>query len=812
MNTLLQDLKYGLRMLAKNPGFTAVAVLTLALGIGANTAIFSVVNAVVLRPLPYSQPDRLVSVISTVLRDNHDSSASYPDFLDWRDRNHAFDKMAVFRTENFALIGSGEPLHLSGAVVSADLFSLLGVTPILGRPFVSEEDKPGMVSGSSPVILSHSLWQRRFDSDPNVAGRAINLDGRACAVVGVMPPGFHFPTLAEPVDLWTTIAVDTKPGGTGAQRGAHYLDVIARLKPRATLGQAQAEMSAIVSVLNKEYPGHMPRGARVVPLHDHLVAGVRPALVVLLGAVACVLLIVCANVANLLLARATTRQREMSIRAALGASRVRVMRQVLTEATLLACVGGSLGLLLAQSATDTLIGMSPVNIPRLTQFNLDGRVLAFTSLVSLLTGLLFGLTPALYGFKSDLARSLKEGGRGSSEGGHGGSLRGTLVAGEVAVALVLLVGAGLLMQSFLRLQRVHPGFDPHHVLTLRLDSPASYDQARQMEFFERVLEGVRALPGVRSASGVFGLPFSEADAKTGFGIEGRPIAKADRPVAEYMAVKPDYFRTLEIPLRAGRDFTVVDNLKSPPVAIINETLARRYFPHQDPVGQRIQPGISNGYGDKPPMREIVGVVGDVKVHSLAADPQAQCYVPLAQSPIGLMTVVVRTDGDPLRLAPSVRSSVAALDKNVPAYNIGTLDQSLAQSVAQPRFITLLLGIFAGLAVVLAAVGLYGLMAYSVVQRTHEIGLRIALGARQADVLKLVVRQGFTFTVIGVAIGVVLALGATRLLSSLLYGLKPTDPTTFVGISLLLAAVGLLACYIPARRATKVDPMVALRYE
>lgn len=813
MQTLLQDLKYGLRMLAKNPGFTAVSVLTLALGIGANTAIFSVVNAVMLRPLPYPQPDRLVSVISTVLRDNRDSNASYPDFLDWRARNHVFDEMAVFRTENFALIGSGEPVHLSGAVVSADLLSLLGVTPILGRPFVSEEDKPGMVNGSSPAILSHGLWQRQFGSDPTVAGRTIDLDGRAYTVIGVMPSGFQFPTQAEPVDLWTTIAVDTKPGGGMAtQRGAHYLDAIARLKPHATLGQAQAEMTAIVSVLNKEYPENMPRGARVVPLLDHLVGRVRPALAVLLGAVGCVLLIVSANVANLLLARATTRQREMSIRAALGASRGRVMRQVLTESTLLACVGGSLGLLLALLGTDTLIRMSPVNIPRLTQFNLDGRVLAFTSLVSLLTGLLFGLAPAVYGFKSDLAQSLKEGGRGSSEGAHGGRVRGTLVAGEVAVALVLLVGAGLLIQSFLRLERVLPGFDPHHVLTVRLDSPASYDQARQMEFFERVLEGVRTLPGVRSASGVFGLPFSEVYAKTGFDIEGRPIAKADRPVTNYMAIKPDYFRTLGIPLREGRDFTLRDDLKAPPVAIINETLARRYFPHQDPIGQRIQPGISNGYGDKPPMREIVGVVGDVKVSSLAADPQAQCYVPLAQSPIGLMTVVVRTDGDPLHLAPAVRSSVAALDKNVPAYNIRTLDQSLAQSVAQPRFITLLLGIFAGLAVVLAAVGLYGLMAYSVVQRTHEIGVRIALGADRAHVLKLVAGQGLTLTLAGIVIGLGGAFGLTRLLSSMLYGIRPSDPLTFALAAVLLTAVALLASYIPARRATKVDPMVALRYE
>ena len=811
MATLLQDLRYGLRMLAKNPGFTAVAVLTLALGIGANTAIFSVVNAVMLRPLPYPQPDRLVSIISTQLRKNSGDEASYPDFLDWRARNHVFDKMAVFRTENFALIGAGEPVHLSGAVVSAELFSLLGVTPILGRSFSLEEDKPGMVSGNNAVILSHGLWQRQFRSDPSVVGRTIDLDGRAYTVIGALPSGFQFPIQAEPVDLWTTMADDSK-GGMATQRGAHYLYTIARLKPQVTLAQAQAEMSTIVTALNKEHPEIRPRGAHVVPALDHLVGEIRPALLVLFGAVGCVLLIVCANIANLLLARATTRQREMSIRAALGASRGRVIRQVLTESTLLACVGGSLGLLLAPWGTQTLIRLSPVNIPRLTQLNLDSRVFVFTTLVSLLTGLVFGLAPAAYGLKSDLAESLKEGARGSSEGAYRGCVRSALVVGEVAVALLLLVNAGLLLQSFFRLVRVDPGFDPHHVLTLRLDSPANYSGARQLDFFERVLEDVRALPGVRSASGVFGLPFSEIDAQTGFDIEGRPIAKADRPLTSYMAIKPDYFRTLGIPILEGRDFTLRDDLKASPVAIINETLARQFFPHQDPVGQRIQPGISNGYGGKKPMREIVGVVGDVKVHSLAAGPQAQCYVPLSQGPSGLMTVVVRTDTDPKTLVPAVRSTVAALDKNVPTYNIKTLDQSLSQSVAPPRFITLLLGIFAGLAMVLAAVGLYGLMAYSVVQRTHEIGVRMALGAERAHVLKLVVGQGLTLTLMGVAVGLGGALGLTRFLSSLLFGMKPTDPLTFAVASVLLTGVALLASYIPARRATKVDPMVALRYE
>ncbi|MGH9404054.1 MAG: ADOP family duplicated permease, partial [Terriglobia bacterium] len=644
---VIQDVRYGLRQLRRNPGFTAVAVITLALGIGANTAIFSVVDAVLLRPLPYPQPERLVGVISMQMPYKRGGQASYPDFLDWRVRNHVFDQMAVFRTENFTLVGRGEPEHLPGAVVSADLLSLLGVTPRLGRSFLPGDDKPGAVNGANAVILSYGFWQQQFGSDPRVVGRGINLDGLPYTVVGVAPRGFQFPIQGAPVDLWTTIAVDM--GGMAKERGAHYLDVIARLKPRITIAQAQAEMSAIVRALNEEHPDIHPRGARVVPILDGLAGPARPALLVLLGAVGCLLLIACANVANLLLARAASRQREMSIRAALGASRARVMRQVLTESTLLSSIGGLLGLWLGLRGVDILVRVVPVDIPRLAQVGLDRRVLVFTAVVSLLTGILFGLAPAVSGFKFELAESLKESGRGPSQGSHRARTHGALVIGEVAVALVLLAGAGLLIRSFLGLAQVDPGFDPHHVLTLRLDSPATYSWARQLVFFAQVIERARALPGVRSASGVFGLPFSEVDADTGFDIEGHPVPKANRPETNYVAVAPDYFRTLGIPLQKGRDFTARDNLSAPPVAIINETLARRYFPDQDPIGRRIQPGISNGYGDKNPMREIVGVVGDVKVHSLAAGPEPQCYVPLAQSPLGLMTLVVRTNGDPLRL-------------------------------------------------------------------------------------------------------------------------------------------------------------------
>jgi putative ABC transport system permease protein len=814
LETLWQDVRYGARLLRKSPGFTAVAVLTLALGIGANTAIFSVVDAVLLRPLPFSHAERLVSVTSAQLPHMRGREASYPDFLDWRERNHTFEQMSVFRTENFTLVGSDEPQHLPGAVISADLFSLLGVTPVLGRSFRLEDDTPGAVRGTNAVILSHAFWQQRFGSDPHVLDRTINLDGRLFTIVGVAPAGFQFPIQGEPVDLWTTIAVDMPSGGNGmaAERGAHYLDVIARLKPHVTVAQAQAEMSAIATQLNKEHPDVHPRGTQVVPMLDGLTGPARPALLILLGAVGCVLLIACANLANLLLTRATTRQREMSIRAALGASRARIVRQVFTESILLSLMGGLLGLLLGLRGAAILIRIVPVDIPRLAQAGLDGRVLLFVSTISVLTALVFGLAPAVFASKFDLSESLKECGRGPSQGTYRVRTHSALIISEVAITLVLLAGAALLTRSFLNLERVAPGFDPHHVLTARLDTPSYYSAVRQLTFFGQVVERVRSLPGVRSVSGVFGLPFSEVDADTGFEIEGQPVAEANKPVTSYIAVAPNYFRTLAIPLEKGRDFTAHDTLRAPPVAIINETLATRFFPGQNPIGQRIKPGISNGYGDKEPMREIVGVVGDVKLHDLAANPEPQCYVPLAQSPLGLMTLVVRTDGDPLSLAPVVRSIVASSNKEVPVYNVRTLPQLLEQSVAPSRFITSLLGTFALLALILAGVGLYGLVSYSVSLRTHEIGVRMALGAEKNDVLRLVIGQGFKLTIIGVTIGIIATLGLMQFLSSLLYGVKATDPTTLVAAVLILNGVALLACYIPARRAIKVDPLIALRYE
>jgi putative ABC transport system permease protein len=818
MGTLFQDVRYGSRMLAKNPGFTAVAILTLALGIGANTAIFSVVNAVLLRPLPFAAPDRLVRVVSVRMPANAPDNASYPDFLDWRARNHVFESMAVFRTGDFTLTRQGDAVQLAGAAVSADLFRLLGVRPSSGRAFLPEEDKPGAADGGDAVILSHRLWQERFGTDRNVVGRTIDLDNKNFTVVGVMPAGFQFPIQAEPIDLWTTVAVDIggPHGGKGMadQRGAHYLDVIARLKPNVSVGEADAEMNTIFSALGKQYPNDSAhRGARIVPERDHLVGDVRPALLVLLGAVGCVLLIACANVANLMLARATTRQKEVAVRSALGASRGRVFRQLLTESVVLSVLGSAAGLLLAVWGTNLLLRLIPEDVPRLSEVHLDGQVLAFTVVLSLLTGLLFGLAPAVQASKTTLTESLKEGGRGSTEGLHRNRVRSILVVTEVAVALVLLVGAGLLAQSFLRLERVDPGFDPHHVLTFALSLPDTrYSGARQVDFFQQVVAHVGRLPGVRSASAGGPLPLSRDEIDTRFDIEGQSVPESERPRTGYTWVEPGYFRTLGIPLHRGRDFTASDNLKATPVVIINEALARRFFPNEDPVGKRIEPGIGNGYPKGPPMREIVAVVGDIKQNSLEGDSSPNVYVPLRQSPLDFMTFIVSTEVAPESIVGAVRNQIQEMDKDLPMVNVKTLDQYLSQSVAQPQFNMLLVGLFAALALLLAAVGLYGVISYTVRQRRHEIGIRMALGAERRDVLRLVVGQAFVLTLIGVGIGLALALAATRFLASLLYGVRPTDPVTFFGVALLLGGVALFASYIPARRATKVDPMVALRYE
>jgi putative ABC transport system permease protein len=813
METLLKDLRYGMRMLMKRPSFTAVAIIALALGIGANTAIFSVVNAVLLQPLPFSDPDHLMMLYQThKQRGTSNGSVSYPDFVDWADQNQVFEQMAAYHDGNIILTGGDEPARLYSAVVSANLFSLLGANPILGRTFLPGEDKPG--DGGRVVVLSQGLWQKRFNSDPNILGRPLTLDGQSYTVVGVMPAGFQFPIQNNPAELWTTFAVESEGAGamTG-QRGAHYLGVIARLRPGGTEAQAQADMDTIASRLEEQYPDeNSHRGVKVVPALESLVGDIRPALLILLGAVGCVLLIACANVANLLLARATTRHKEMAIRAALGASRLRVMRQLLTESVMLALAGGALGLLVALWGADLLVVLSGDDIPRATHIGLDGRVLLFTLAVSVFTGMIFGLVPAIQASRPDLSESLKEGGRSSTEGARRNLIRSVLVVFEVATAIVLLVGAGLLIESLRRLQNVNPGFNPKNVLTLSLGLPdVKYTTEKQIAFYRELVERIRAVPGVAGASAVLPLPLSDSRIRTTFETEGRPMAQGDLPAAELRIVCPDYFRAMGIPFVKGRDFTARDDNKASGVVIVNSSFAEKFFPGEDPIGKRIQPGISTDDNDEV-MREIVGVVGNVRHLKLNAEQDPEFYVPHAQIPFDSMTLVVKSEGGPRGLADAIQNEVKALDKDLPIFNVKMLDDYVSASVAQPRFNTLLLAIFAGLALVLTAVGLYGVMSYSVAQRTHEIGIRMALGAQSSDVLKLVVGQGMILTLIGVTVGLSAAFALTRLMSSLLYGVSATDPATFATVALVLASVALLACYVPARKATKVDPMIALRYE
>src|ERR1700691_5035338 len=817
MDNLLQDVRYGLRVLRRNPGFAATAILTLALGIGATTAIFSVVDTVVFKPLPFRNAGRLVRIQSLIAASPQGSGvASYPDFLDWRARSRAFDGMAVFRTNDFNFLGPRQPLHLQGAVVSAHLFSMLGVTPALGRSFLAAEDQPAAASGTDPVILGYGLWQREFGSDISVLGRPIQLGDQPFTVVGGMPREFQYPIQAEPVELWNTIAVDSRGGANAiaAQRGAHYLDVAGLLKPGIEIQQAQAELAAIASALNKENPENKARTVRILPEIRSLVGPLREPLLVLLGAVGCVLLIVCVNVANLLLARATGRRKEMAVRAALGAGRGRAVRQLFTESVSLALLGGGLGLALALGSLRFLVRLMPAEVPRLSAIGLDGSLLGFAFLISLASGILFGLAPALRVSRISLTESLKESGRGSGSGGNErGRLREALVVGEVALAVVLLLASGLLIQSFLHLTQVDPGFNRRQVLTFQLDSPPGKQDSQVSAFFRDVVAQIGALPGVHSASAVASLPLTGENIRSSMEIEGQPTPMASRPSADFNVVEPNYPRTLHITLVAGRDFTEHDGLKSTPVAIVNRTLAHRFYPNQNAIGRHIRPGIANGYGPgEPPMREIVGVVADVKQGDPGAEAAPELYVPLAQCPFSPMFVVAHTANDPESIVAAARRQVASLDKNTPIYHVETLDQYFAQSVAAPRFVTLLLSGFAGLALLLASVGIYGVISYIAVQRPHEIGIRMALGAQKGEILRTVIGKGLAPALAGLAIGIAGALRLTRILSSLLYGVNPADPLTLAAVSLILMGMALLACYIPARRAAKADPMHSLRYE
>lgn len=808
METLLHDLRYATRMLTKNRGFTVVAVLALALGIGANTAIFSVVNAVLLRQLSYPQADRLVMVWETD-KVGAPTLVSPGNFSDWSEQNETCAQIAALRGWDANLSGVDEPERLRGAMGTARLFEVLGVTPMLGRTFSADEDQPG---SNRVVVLGYGLWKQRFSSDPQIVGRSVTINGIARSVIGVMPAHFKLPIVTigrspEQTEIWTPWVMDP---GYRKRRDVGQLLVIARLNHGATVEQARAELSAISYRSNPTPAADQRLEAKVVPFHQSLVGNVRPALLVLLGAVAFVLLIACANVANLLLARGATRQKEMAIRAALGAGRRRMIRQLLTESMLLALIGGVIGLLLALWSIDALVALSPSDLPRLQEIGIDLRVLGFTLLVSLVTGAVFGLAPAWQSSKTDLNESLKEGGRTSSTGFGRRRARSLLVISELALAVVLLVGAGLMIKSFVRLSGVDAGFDAENVLTLAVSLPgAKYPESEQQTaFFRQLISRIGSLTGVQSAGAVSAVPLTGWQNKTSFAIDGRQeISQTE----ELHAASPGYFQAMGIPLLRGRDFTEQDHMNTERVVIVSEGLAHRYWLGEDPIGKRIQLG-----GDPhEPWRTIVGIVGDIKQSGLDSESTREYYISYLQDTWGIisdMTVVMRTVDNPLSLVAGARSQVRVVDKDLPAYNIRTMEQLRALSAGPRRFQMILLGSFAALALLLAAVGLYGVMSYSVTQRTHEIGIRMALGARSRDVLKLVVSQGLALTVTGVILGLIGAFALSRLIASLLYGVSATDPATFLVVPLLLAAVALLACYLPARRASKTDPMVALRYE
>jgi predicted permease len=814
METLLQDIRYGIRMLAKNPGFTAIAVLTLALGIGANTAIFSVVNAELLRPLPFRDPGQLVRVASANARIHTVSGAvSYPDFADWRSQNHVFQDMAAYMDSSYALTGIEQPAHLAAANVSASMFNVLGVSPELGRDFQPEDDEPN----HHVAILSHRLWKERFGGDPQIIGRVITLDNTAYTVVGVMPASFQYLLQRETPALWSTLAPMRESGTDSSSmadhRDAHFLRVIARLKPGVTLAEAQANMDVIAASLAKQYPdSNKYFSARVVSEQEELTHSIRPALFVMMVAVGFVLLIACVNVANLLLARATGRTREIAIRSALGAGRNRVIRQLLTESFLLALMAGALGLLLAVWGSAALVRFSPENLPRIAEIRMDGWVLAFTMGLSLATGMLFGLAPALQVSHANIVDALKEGALSSTAGRGRHALRSSLVVVQMALALVLLVGSGLLIHSLLHLQNVNPGFDPHNVMTSNVDLPdAKYTDAKKALYFKDLMPQLKALPGVQSAAGIYPLPMGGDEIRTSFQVDGHPVAKSEEAHTSLRDVTPDYFATMRIPILQGRDFGAQDEAASTPVIIINEALARQVFPGENPIGKHMMPEVAQG-ASEPVMREVVGVVGNVKFHDLSDEWAPESYVPYAQISFGSLTLVVRTSQDAHSLAKPIAETVRSLDKDLPTYAPKTVEEYLNGTVAQPRFNTYLLGIFAALAMLLTAVGLYGVISYSVAQRTHELGIRMALGGQPRDMLRLIVGQGLRLAIFGVGIGLVAAFSLTHFLSSMLFGVSSADPISYIAVVGLLLVVVIVACYVPARRAMRVDPMVALRYE
>jgi putative ABC transport system permease protein len=819
MATLIQDLRYGMRMLLKNPGVSAIAIITLALGIGANTAIFSIVDTVMLRPLPYRNPDRLVSLWENVPGKGQ-WRVTPANFLDWKSQNTVFENVSAFSGSTLTLTGDGEPEQILGLRASAGFFSVIGVEPVLGRSFVQEEFETGK---DRAVILGHGLWQRRFGGNPAIINQTITLNGANYTVVGVMPPGTYpgWPTTAGHISFsqdqqqfWTPMTFTAQWAGN---RTAHVLGTVGRLKPGISFAQATAEMNAIGARLEQAYPAaNKGEGIIVNQFMNEVVGNVRPALFTLLGAVALVLLIACSNIAGLLLAQHASRSKEIAIRAALGAGRGRLVRQFFVEGLLLSLIGTGLGIAIAKFGVDAIIKLIPSQIPRLNQVTLDWRVLSFALLLSLLTCLLFASLPALHAVKPDLQSTLEQGGRSSGAGSGSLRFRQSLVVLQVGISVVLVVGAGLLIKSFWRLNQVDPGFRPERVLAVNLTLPHSkYPEAPLINnFYSQLTDDISRLPGVEGASIAYDQPL-QANWVDSFTIEGRPApAPGESYSGNFNPVSWDYFRTVGADVLSGRQFTALDDQAHPGVVIVNEEFVRRYFPNEQPLGQKLKlnPPARIWQNQRFTSFEVIGIARNVKSTGLAGVPEPAYYVPTVQAPLHDMTILVRTRSDPASIVPALRSAVWRIDPNQPIASVDTMDKLVAESIAQPRLNMLLMGLFGCLALMLAAVGIYGLLSYSVTQRTQEIGIRMALGARIPDILNLVLKRGVLLVLIGEVIGLAGAFVLTRLMRSMLFEVTPTDATTFIAVAAVLAAVAGVASYVPARRAARVDPLVALRYE